>query len=346
MTPHDERTWLADRQPRPSSPDAEATARARAALLAHAAPEPLAAVDHDGRRAAPSGRTRRALPRILGLAAVAAVAAVVVTSVLPSGGGPGDGDLLAPRAAEAAPLVVLARNIQAHPAAAGDATLVRLHHEYPGEPSVDRVDLFFDDGRYLYAPSLEKLRHTTAVKEPTGAHTQRKLAAAAAAADLPPARAVRGMIQADSPPGFPDHMGEPGLPHADEVSAEERAAGRRTSAQLRTDPKRRAELVENVLWGNTMDALVAGAGRADVRAGAMKLLATSPTVKVTKDTVAGRDVLHVTETSFADGYTETLTVDGGTGVITKMTGGVAGQPPSVTVDYDVERVTGADTLGR
>ena len=344
MIEHDDLTWLRDRQPPAPAPDAAATAGARAALLEHARPEPLAVVDAGGHRRAAGTRRRRALPRVLALAAVAAVAAVLVTSLLPAGGGSGGGDLLAPRAAEAAPLVLLARNIQAHPAAAGDATLVRLHHTYPGEPSVDRVDLFADDGRYFYAPTLRQLRHATALQDPVGAHTQRKVAAAAATADLPAAEARERIVQADSPPGFPDHMGEPGLPHADEVSAEERAAGRRTSAALRTDPGRRAELVENVFWGNTMDALIAGAGRADVRAGVMKLLATSRTVKVTRDTVGGRDVLHITETSFADGYAETLTVDAGTGVLMAMTGGTAGQPPAVTVDYAVERVRAADVL--
>ena len=88
-----------------------------------------------------------------------------------------------------------------------------------------------------------------------------------------------------------------------------------------------------------MDALIAGAGRADVRAGVMRLMATMP-VKVEQ----GDGVLRLTQTDFPDHYTETLVVDDVTGVLKEQRGGVAGKPPSVVVTYDVKRVDAADVL--
>lgn len=343
MTDHDDLTWIRDRQPRTPAPDAESTERARVALLNHADPEtPL--VLRDAPPPAPVRRRRR-LPRALSLAGVAAVAAVGVVAVaggLPTGDGRDGGLLAPPPSAEAAPLIRLSHTIRAQPAVVGDATLVLRHSHQKDGTTITAADLYFDDGRYFFSATPEGLRTATA-QQVTGVNTKQKLAAAAAAVGLPADQARRAMIEAGSPPGFPDHMGEA---EGGGLDAKTRAAGRRTSARLRTDPAARAALVENVLWGNAMDALVAGAGRADVRAGVMKLLATSDSVTVTKATEDGRAVLKITETAFPDSYTETLIVDATTGVLTRQTGGTTGRPPDVTVDYDVTRVTGVHVLGR
>jgi hypothetical protein len=89
-----------------------------------------------------------------------------------------------------------------------------------------------------------------------------------------------------------------------------------------------------------MDALIAGAGRADVQAGVMNLLSTIPAVHSAR---AG-DTISITDTDFPHHYQETLIVDARSGVIRKMVGGVAGRSPDVTVDYEVRRVTAADVL--
>jgi hypothetical protein len=96
----------------------------------------------------------------------------------------------------------------------------------------------------------------------------------------------------------------------------------------------------NLIWIGAMDALIAGAGRAEVQAGVMNLLATIPAVHSSRD----GEVISITNTGFPGRYRETLIVDARTGVIEKMVGGTAGQTPDVTVRYDVRRVTAADVL--
>jgi hypothetical protein len=95
---------------------------------------------------------------------------------------------------------------------------------------------------------------------------------------------------------------------------------------------------DNRAWFGSMDALLAGAGRADVRAGVMQILATMPKVKATRT----EDTLTITQTDFSDGYEETLIVDAQSGVPIQFIGGDHGKAPSVTVDYDIKRVTAAN----
>ena len=95
---------------------------------------------------------------------------------------------------------------------------------------------------------------------------------------------------------------------------------------------------DNRIWIGPMDALIAGAGRADGRAGVMNLLSTISAVHSERDGGA----ISITNADFPDGYRETLVVDARSSVIEKMTGGTAGKTPDVTVDYDVRRVTAAD----
>jgi hypothetical protein len=94
---------------------------------------------------------------------------------------------------------------------------------------------------------------------------------------------------------------------------------------------------DNRAWFGSMDALLAGAGRADVRAGVMRILAELPKVEA-KET---EDTLTITSSDFPDGYQETLIVDAQTGIPRRFVGGEPGQEPSVTVSYQIKRVTAA-----
>ena len=115
-------------------------------------------------------------------------------------------------------------------------------------------------------------------------------------------------------------------------AAEKAVIKRKQPANVK--PASKLTIDNNRIWLGSMDALIAGAGDADVRAGVMKLLSTMPLVKVSDHGAT----LDLTNTDFSDHYQETLTVDAKTGVIEKLVGQTAGQPPSVTVTYDIKRV--------
>jgi hypothetical protein len=91
-----------------------------------------------------------------------------------------------------------------------------------------------------------------------------------------------------------------------------------------------------------MDALSAGAGRPAVRAGVLHLLATIDSITVTEATDRGRAVLVLTCALPLGTYTESLTVDANTGMPIRFVGADRGKAPSVTITYDVSRVTVAD----
>jgi hypothetical protein len=151
--------WLTDERPPVAAPDDETTARARAALVAHALGE---------RELAPAGPARderarrpRKAPLYALAAAVFAVAIVVVAGALPSGNGAAPRVVGAPPAAEAA-LVTLAKQLEAAPAPPGDATLVLRSHRFPdASQDFTGADLYFDDGRYFYGVTLAELKRNT-----------------------------------------------------------------------------------------------------------------------------------------------------------------------------------------
>ena len=106
-----------------------------------------------------------------------------------------------------------------------------------------------------------------------------------------------------------------------------------------------ASLYANWVWGNAQDALIAGSGDPQVRAGVLRILATLPDVTVTNGTSGGDPTLVLTagETELGIGYTEQLTINADTGVPIKFAGGPTGGQ-ATSVRYKVSRVTLADPL--
>ena len=78
---------------------------------------------------------------------------------------------------------------------------------------------------------------------------------------------------------------------------------------------------DNRVWVGSMDALLAGAGDHDVRAGVMTLLATIDAVKVSTEVRRS----SIRNTDFPGGYAENLDVDAQTGVSAEVRRGRAGQ---------------------
>jgi hypothetical protein len=308
--------WLTERRPDVAEPDEGTTAYARTALLAYslrsddATDRELPSRERVTAVSRPPRRRPRKAPLYALAVAVFAIAIVVGASALPSSKGPAH-TLGAPAVAEAA-LVKFSKRIAAEPAPTGDATLVVRHHSFPDDEDITGTDLYLDDGHYYFAPTLAGLRGGGESTDTGTDVINRQVLAAKAAIGLAPDEARKGMVAAI--------MGD---------------------TKMRPGVKSTRELDDNHIWGACLDALVAGAGNTQVRAGVMRLLATIPSVKV-EDHGA---TLALRNTAVLVGYEETLTVDAKTGVIQKMVGRNVGGPPAVTVTYETKRVEARDVIG-
>jgi hypothetical protein len=343
----DEATWVADRLPEVDAPDAIATDRARLALLEHISAMP------------PPRRWRRRLG--LRLAVVGALTAAV--GVVAIGHGPAHlattSSTPAPRVAIGSQhhrvsghpvLLRLAGDLTRAPAPPGNATLVVRHHTFPNEPSFWGYDLYEDSGAYYYGATLDELRQSLASPSTGDKELGGILTAAARSANLTPAQAASTIYHASPAPSGPSDLKpqlRKALVKATKASpAVARLIRRRLAAVSHVKPSadKGAQgpdqaTVENYLWGNCMDALEGGAGRADIRAGAMLALSTLPDVHVRQTTFDRQPVVQIANTQFPDRYAETLDLDAHTGVLVHMSGGTVGKPDSVDVTYRVTRVT-------
>jgi hypothetical protein len=355
MTDHDDLRWLAAEQPLVTPPDPSATARARDAFLAHASAADRAQPVHSMPAMATRPRAQRAWlrpARVLALAAVGVLAAAATVGLPRLGGG---GGTLAVPEASAAPLAQLSQQVLAEPAPTGDATLVLRRHAFADDEGFTGADLFLDDGRYFYAPTRGEIPARIAsgsTESPTSARVVRAVAAAAST-DLPIQEARAGVIRASFPPGAeiapadqPGPVAVPGASRAPAAPAPvpvpRRSHATGGAPAPAAAPRTSRQVDDNRIWFSSIDALQAGAGRRDVRAGALRLMASIAAVDVTKKTVAGHPALRVRSTDFAGGYEERLLIDATTGVPLRFEGGTTGKPPSVTVTYDVSRVTTAE----
>lgn len=311
--------WLNDQRPDVREPDWSA---ARADLLAHI--EAASRQDAAPRRAAPPRRPRaRWRPRLAFLAVAGLVAAAMAVAWPTKGPAPGPGVIGPPEQAVAAPLVRLSQQIAQEPEPKGDATLVHRSHHFPDGKDFTGNDLYLDDGRYYFGATRKELKDAGLQSD-----VNDKLLDAAAKGDR------AGVINAT--------WGDEGKPEA--APPAEALADRKKILEAKgVDPATVRPLSQktqddNRAWFGSMDALLAGAGRADVRAGVMKILSEMPKVKVTETA----ETLALTQTDFTDGYEETLIIDAKTGVPVKFVGGTHGQEPSVVVDYEIKRVTAAN----
>jgi hypothetical protein len=327
MLEQSELEWLAAERPAPLHLDAETTARVRTELLAHAADPSSQTRVRSSRPLALRLLGRRPLriaisATVLGAVAFAALATSGSTSKQPSSG---LGGLVSVQPAAAAPLVRLSVKLAAAPPPAGDATLVLRRQVYPNSPAVDGADLYADNGNYYYATSLSGLPAAIAAGDTvnTGASDQevRDIAAAQAALTGPIEAARQQMSIANLDPGVTPRTLTPQTPN-----------------DLQPDMSQE----NNMIWNNSMDALLAGAGNPQVRAGVLKLLATIPQITTTQGTLDGQPTLVLTAdvlSSNSDTDQEQLIVNATTGVPVQFVDGNVGQTPDVTVYYTISRVT-------
>ena len=334
--------WLANEQPSPESLDHTKTGRARQALLDHIdgpiIVTPPVAIETE--RVRPAMPRRRVQPRRYVAMAAAATAAIVGVVALTGGS-----DSLTPQHAAAAPLVRLSRQVQASAPPAGDATLVLKNQSYPDGTAgaaapVTGADLYTDDGRYFYSETLDGLRAAVKanddVEEGAGSSfATRDQAAAVAALTLPIEQARRRMADAAlAPSAAPANAVDADV--QEKIRQSELAA--KWGQKSHFDPQ---VILSNHVWTNSIDALTAGAGRPEVRAGVLRLFASLPKVTVTHGTLAGRSTLVLTSVAFPNRYQEQITIDADSGIPLQFVGRT-GQTPSIVINYTVTRVTAAD----
>ena len=304
----------------------------------------VSAIEHLARQARRRDRIARGG---IGVVAVAAVAAVGVASALPSAPArtaQASGAHPAKTGASTSstgstdaqpPLVKLAADLAAAPRPTGDATLVERETGTPGHASINVWDLYTDDGRYFFSQTQAGLPAQVRENNNQGdGQFGREVAAAiyAVTGDLDTA-ALKMAWAPDATP-VPAWL----------------------SAQVKNMSDGGLQ-IDDYVWENCQDALIAGSGNPQVRAGVLRLVSALPGITVTHGTADGQPTLTLTagaaELGFMDTeqanpkaapgspYQEAITINADTGIPLKFVGGQPGKV-AATVTYVVTRVNLAD----
>jgi hypothetical protein len=283
----------------------------------------------------------------LGIAAAVTAAAVWATSRTPAKVSPERVAVGASKPRHAnGPLMRLADYITANDSPPpGNATLVIRTQNYPNQASIPGADLYTDSGEYFYAPTESGLPSAIADNDNIGdGMFAREVAAAVYAVNGNLSTARQDMANAPFPGGV-----APAPPSAASAAAQKAAIAAKAKAlglpvPVESSPVSTAAQTDNYIWEDSLDALSAGAGNPQVRAGVLRILATLPEVTVTNTTADGQPALTLTASAPAlpTDYQEALTINAATGVPVGFVGGTPGQTPGVTVTYRVSRVTLSD----
>ena len=304
----------------------------------------VSAIEHLARQARRRDRIARGG---IGVVAVAAVAAVGVASALPSAPArtaQASGAHPAKTGASTSstgstdaqpPLVKLAADLAAAPRPTGDATLVERETGTPGHASINVWDLYTDDGRYFFSQTQAGLPAQVRENNNQGdGQFGREVAAAiyAVTGDLDTA-ALKMAWAPDATP-VPAWL----------------------SAQVKNMSDGGLQ-IDDYVWENCQDALIAGSGNPQVRAGVLRLVSALPGITVTHGTADGQPTLTLTagaaELGFMDTeqanpkaapgspYQEAITINADTGIPLKFVGGTADKV-ATAVTYVVTRVSLAD----
>jgi hypothetical protein len=340
--------WLAEQQPQRRGTDKEAHDRALLALLRHATARPGAS--RRGRGLNISGLLN---PRLLAVATGTGAAAVAAAVLLSAGNGTklpatsshaGSLQAAVRHHATRSPLIRLADDVSTSSTPTGDATLIQ-RTTHTGGQDVTVYDLYGDNDTYYFSRAESGLP-----AQVSGGNSQaaglfgREVAAAKEAATGNVGQAAIAIANAPDPnlqPQLtPTSDGDSASPQAEAkaIQLKDKATGMHFMPSSRFD---------NYAWGDSQDAMIAGAGDPQVRAGVLKILATLPGVTVTQGSSNGTPTLVLTAGSheFGMNYQEQLTVNAETGMPIEFVGGTPGKPAATTVDYQVRRVTLSDIAG-
>jgi hypothetical protein len=231
--------------------------------------------------------------------------------------------------------MTLSADVAAEPRPTGDATLVERETGAPGQKTINVWDLYADNGSYFFSQTEAGL--PAQVKENNNQGEGmfgREVAAATYAVTGDLDTAALKMAWASNTTPVPAWL----------------------SAQVKNMSAGGLQ-IDNYVWEGCEDALIAGSGNPQVRAGVLRLVSALPGITVTRGTFDGQPTLTLTagagELGFMNDvkanpkaaagapYQEATTINADTGIPLKFAGGPAGQA-SVTVTYVVTRVSLAD----
>lgn len=339
---NDDLNWLAAQRPSRTGADRDAHDRALMSLLRHASSRPPR---RHGRPSFTGFLNTRVLAVATGTGAAAIAAAVLLSAnagtQLPGTGTGGSSRPLTgavkPHHSTHSSLIRLADDLSSS-TASGDATLIQ-RTTHTGGKDITVYDLYGDNGSYYFSQDESGLPAQVSSNDDQGDGLfAREVAAAKEAASGNVAQAAIDIANAPDPSHQPQVTPtSDGTPQEQSkaIQAKEKATGMQLMPGSRFD---------NYAWGDSQDAMIAGAGDPQVRAGVLKILATLPGVTVTQGNSGGTPTLVLTAGSqeFGMNYSEQLTVNAETGMPIEFVGGAPGAQAATTVDYRVARVTLSD----
>jgi hypothetical protein len=340
--------WLAEQRPQRRGTDKEAHDRALLSVLRHATSRPS---NHrrSGGRLKISGLVNRRMLAVATGTGMAAIAAAVVLSA-------GNGAKLTTTSTHGSsrvmqavvrhhstksPLIRLADNVSASAAPTGDATLVQ-RTTITGGQNITVYDLYGDNGTYYFSQDESGMpAQVSGGDNQGGGQFGREVAAAKKAASGNVQQAAIDMANA------PDPNPATRITSSDAVTTPtpQEAAEGELKAKLTGTAPSQGTLFDNWAWEDSQDAMIAGAGDPQVRAGVLQILATLPGVTVTHGTSAdGQPTLVLTGGADEVGsdYQEQLTVNAETGMPIGFVGGPPSGSPATQVEYKVASVTLSD----
>ncbi|GAB3255937.1 hypothetical protein [Kineosporia babensis] len=256
-------------------------------------------------------------------------------------------------------LIALATQVRTlDPMDEGDATLIARTQKIDGKLDSFGYDLYADNGAYYYRVKRSDLPEAVAQNDDVSEGTNAKGVKAARGAvdgDLEASRIE--MTNVTPNPWGLGKSEEEQQRLWDEAGADFEARLKESPAlaehykgyERPTEPPKGKELeasVDNSVWMNATDALTAGAGDPQVRAGVLRVLSTIHDVTVEETTTKGRATLTLNfgMSVFDDDSSQKLVVDAETAMpISSVV--KSGDATSVTT-YKVSRVTLADLAAK
>ncbi|MFG1842833.1 hypothetical protein ACGFH8_30905 [Micromonospora sp. NPDC049175] len=290
----------------------------------------------------------------VGVAAAAAVVAVLLNPPATGGTQAGrdssaaaSGSTTVEESAERAPLMTLAGSIKTVTPPAGDAWLVKATQVH-GTKTMQVVYTLYTDGHAIYTGnSVQDIKRAIARHQDqmTDGGYAPLLEAAVAAADSSPADGRTQMLKAAKEPlvGL-DPAAQKAVWDKQQAAAQVIIKQKGGNAPPKPySPQAVQQHFDNALWTYSTQALSAGDGNTQVRAGVLRLLSTISAVSVVNSTTHGKATLTITAgpEMFGGGGSEVLTIDAKTGMLVKDVSIVPGTPQASTT-YESSRVTKAD----